>query len=68
MFGISCTGTTTPHYQWYEAGYTGSTETGITGYTPMIGETGSTLYLIGVTGMQNRARYVCAVDETAIPI
>lgn len=66
MFGIGVTGTATPHYQWYSAGYTGSLETGITGYTPMIGETGIELYLIGVTGLQNRARYVCAVDDTAI--
>jgi len=59
---------TTPHYQWFEAGYTGSLETGITGYTAMSGETGPNLYMPGVTGLQNRARYVCAVDESAIPV
>ena len=59
---------TTPHYQWYEAGATGAGLTGITGYTPMSGETGPNLYLLGVTGLQNNARYVCAVDESAIPV
>ena len=65
-YSIGVTGSATPHYQWYEAGYTGSLETGITGYTPMSGETGPNLYMIGVTGLQNRARYRCAVDETAV--
>jgi len=57
-----------PHYQWYEASATGAGLTGITGYEAMSGETGPSLYLVGVTGLQNSARYVCAVDESAIPV
>ena len=66
VFSITATGAVDIYYQWYESSWTGAGLTGTTGYSPMIGETGPSLYLTGVTGLQNRNRYLCAADDTLI--
>lgn len=59
IWSVGATGPDIIYYQWYVAGYTGAQETGITGYTGIVGATGPQLIVENVELGDNRKRFIC---------